>query len=455
MNNTTSIALGNVQSIVLRGYRVLEAHPYQHYAYLRIADPGGARAWLQTLLPAVTSCTQFDEGERPFALAVAFTHAGLRKLDVPTGVQWPAPFSEGMVARADRLGDDGKSAPQRWTGALGKASVDVLVSIAGADRASIEAGIHRVEVSLGKAVVRVGRDDAAHLRDKPAGTEHFGYVDGIGQPYVEGSGLKPWKGEGVPEKGGKWAPVRAGEFVLGYPIEPGSLPRSVHAFQKDGSYFALRKLSENVASFRDYLAGSAKVSGLSQELLAAKMVGRWRSGAPLVLAPKHDEPALATDPARNNDFHYRDDAKGHACPFGAHIRRANPRDDPSGPTELQVRSHRIIRRALPYGPWLPEGTTDEVDRGVMFGVINTDLENQFEYVQRNWMNASISSRQLSIEADKDPLIGNHDGTGKLVIQGASKPSFCWDLPRFVETRGGAYFFVPSLSALAQLAEESA
>ncbi|MGH1341643.1 MAG: Dyp-type peroxidase [Nannocystales bacterium] len=452
MNMTTSIALDNVQSIVLRGYRVLEAHPYQHYAYLRIADVAGAQAWLAKLLPSVTSCARFDAGQGPFVLAVAFTHGGLAKLAVPDDVQWPRPFSDGMGARADRLGDDGRSAPARWTGGLGKADVDILVSIAGADRTSIEAGIRQVEDSLGDALVRVGRDDAAHLPDKPAGTEHFGYVDGIGQPFVDGSGLKPWKGEGVPEKDGKWAPVQAGEFVLGYPLEPGSLPRSVHAFQKDGSYFALRKLAENVASFREYLASSAEVSGLSEELLAAKMVGRWRSGAPLVLAKTKDDPGLAGDPSRNNDFHYTGDDKGHACPFGAHIRRANPRDDPTGPTAIQVRSHRIIRRALPYGPWLPEGTTDDTDRGVMFGVINTDIENQFEYVQRNWMNASISSRALSIEADKDPLVGNHDGTGKLLIQGASKPSFCWDLPRFVETRGGAYFFVPSLSSLAELAQ---
>lgn len=450
---TTSIALHNVQSIVLRGYRVLEAHPYQHYAYLRIDDVAGARAWLKRIVPSVTSCTRFDGGEDLFVLAVALTHSGLTKLGAPSDVEWPEPFCDGMAARADRLGDDGPSAPSKWTDDLGKPEVDILISVAGANAARIKAGIEHVESSLGKAVVRVGRDDAAHLPDKPAGTEHFGYVDGIGQPFVEGSGLKAWPGEGVPAKGGKWDAVKAGEFVLGYPIEDGSLPRSVHAFQKDGSYFALRKLAENVAEFREYLASSSKISGLSQELVAAKMVGRWRSGAPLVLAAKDDDAALAKDPSRNNDFHYTSDAKGHACPFGAHIRRANPRDDPTGPTELQVRSHRIIRRALPYGPWLPEGTKDDLDRGVMFGVINADIENQFEYVQRNWMNASISSRELSVEADKDPLVGSHDGTGKLLMPGTTKTAFCWDLPRFVETRGGAYFFVPSLGALAELAEE--
>lgn len=455
MTMTTTIALSNVQSIVLRGYRVLEARPYQHYAYLRVSDAAGARAWLESILPLVTSCADFDAGKESFVLAVAFTHRGLGKLGAPAGAAWPDAFCQGMAARADRLGDEGDSAPQQWTGGLGHDDVDILVSIAGRDADNVEAGIQHVDGSLGEGVERVGRDDAAHLPGKPAGTEHFGYVDGIGQPFVDGSGLKPWNGEGVPEKKGKWAAVQAGEFVLGYPIEAGSRPRDVHAFQKDGSYFALRKLAENVASFREYLSTSSKVSGLSEELVAAKMVGRWRSGAPIVLAHKSDDEGLAQDPSRNNDFRYEHDAKGHGCPFGAHIRRANPRDDPTGPSTRQVRSHRIIRRALPYGPWLPEGTTDTTDRGVMFGVINADIENQFEYVQRNWMNASISSRQLSIEADKDPLVGNHDGTGKLLIPGATKTAMCWDLPRFVETRGGAYFFVPSLSSLAQLAKGAA
>jgi len=451
MTDSTSINLSNVQSIVLRGYRVLEAHPYQHYAYLRIDDPVQARRWLKSIAASVTSCAAFDEGKAPFVLAVAFTNGGLKKLGAPQEAVWPESFVQGMAARADRLGDDGASAPSRWAGGLGKSDVDVLVSVAGATPQSIEAGIAHVEGSLSAAVVRVGRDDAAHIPDKPAGTEHFGFVDGIGQPYVSGSGLEPWPGEGVPQKHGKWTGVQPGEFVLGYATESGSNPRSVHAFQKDGSYFALRKLAERVAEFREYLASSAKVSGLSEEMVAAKMVGRWRSGAPLVLSKHDDDDALAADPSRNNDFRYEHDAKGHACPFGAHIRRANPRDDPTGPTAVEVRSHRIIRRALPYGPWLPEGTRDDVDRGVMFGVINADIENQFEYVQRNWMNASISSRALSIEADKDPLIGNHDGSGKLLIPGVTKTSFCWALPRFVETRGGEYFFVPSLSALSELA----
>lgn len=447
-----SIELQDVQSLVLRGYRVLEAHPYQHYAYLRIVSADAGRAWLKGILPRITSCSDFDAEEVEFVLAVAFTHRGLQTMGAPADCVWPDPFKEGMAARAGRLGDDGPSAPAEWKGALGQEDVDVVVSIAGADEASIKAGIRHVEGTLGPEILKLGHDEAAHLPGKAPGTEHFGYVDGIGQPFVEGSGLDPWPGEGTPSGRKDWEPIKPGEFVLGYETEPGSLSRDVHAFQKNGSYFALRKLAERVAEFRAYLTEMAKLAQWSEELVAAKMVGRWRSGAPLVSSPSKDDKELATDPSRNNDFRYSDDPKGHACPFGAHVRRANPREDPTGPTILQVRSHRIIRRALPYGPWLPEGTTDTIDRGVMFGVINADLENQFEYVQRNWMNATISSRSLSIEEDRDPLVGNHAGEGKLLMPGAEKTAFCWSLPRFVETRGGAYFFVPGLAACKQLAE---
>ncbi len=448
----TQIDLDDVQSLVLRGYRVREAHAYQHYGYVRLGSQGAARRWLAALLPNVTSCADFDRQEGPFVLGVALSHRGLMRLGAPADCGWPQPLVGGMAARAEILGDVGDSAPARWDGALGRDDVDAVISVAGPDSASIAEGVALARKALVDDVSEVGHDEAAHLPGQRPGTEHFGFVDGIGQPFVDGSGLSPWDGEGTPTRKG-WAAIKAGEFVLGYPGEEGSAADQVHPFLKNGSYFALRKLSERVAAFRDYVAEMARLNDESPTTIAAKMVGRWQSGAPLVLAPKGDSHELGDDPSKNNNFRYADDPKGHACPFGAHIRRANPREDPTGPSIAQVRRHRIIRRALPYGPWLPEGTTDDIDRGVMFGVINADIENQFEYVQRNWMNATISSRSLSIEADRDPLVGANDGTGKLLIPGTKRPRFCWDLPRFVQVKAGAYFFVPGRAALAVLSEE--
>lgn len=447
---STEIDLTQVQSLVLRGYRVLEAHPYQRYVFVRIADAAAGRAWLKALLSRVTTCADFDRQEGPFVLNVALTIGGLKTLGVPEDARWPKALCDGMASRAQILGDVGESAPQHWDQGLGGSEVGAVVSIAGADSASIADGTQHLEDARQPGITDTRVEDAAHLEGKPAGMEHFGFVDGIGQPYVEGSGLRSYDGEGTPTKKG-WAAIKPGEFVLGYPSETDAKPKC-HPFQRHGSYFALRKLQERVAEFRAYVADIASLYGTTPDMIAAKMVGRWQSGASLVAAPKDDDAKLAADPSRNNDFRYEDDPKGERCPFGAHVRRANPRDDPTGPSIGQVKSHRIIRRALPYGSVLPVGAKDDgADRGVMFGVIGASIENQFEYVQLNWMNADISSRSMSMAQDKDPLVGAHDGTGKLWIPDRKRPRFCWRLPRFVHVRGGEYFFVPGMDALHTLA----
>ena len=117
-----------------------------------------------------------------------------------------------------------------------------------------------------------------------------------------------------------------------------------------------RKLHQRVAAFRRYLKENAS-SPEAEELLAAKMMGRWRSGAPLALCPMHDDPALGADAGRNNAFLFKqDDPIGYKTPAGSHIRRMNPRDaDVAG----VVRIHRMIRRGTSYGPSLPEGVMED------------------------------------------------------------------------------------------------
>lgn len=447
----TTLDLGNIQSNVLRGYRVGEAEPHHAYLWLAMRDRAAARAAVATLLPHVTSCATWDAGTAPFVLNLALSHAGLRTLGLPEDVQLSAAFVEGMRDRAERLGDTGDSAPPAWEPALARDDISALVTISGADEAAIAAGRQLVATVLGPEVELVVEHRAAALHGKPPGTEHFGFVDGIGQPFVAGSGLRSRPGEGTPERGG-WVPIATGEFVLGHPGEQGSTSASVHPWLRDGSYLVMRRLEERVAEFREYVARIAGLYDEPPDWVAAKMIGRWQSGAPLMLAPDRDDAKLGADPSRNNDFRYEHDAEGHRCPFGAHVRRANPRDDPSGPRVAQVRRHRIIRRAVPYGPWLPEGQHDDEERGVMFGVVCADIENQFEYVQLNWMNSPISARALTLAADRDPVVGANDGTGKHLVPRRAGPVVCWELPRFVRVRGGAYFFLPSLASLASLAE---
>src|SRR6185369_7905146 len=138
--------------------------------------------------------------------------------------------------------------------------------------------------------------------------DHFGFRDRLSQPVIEGSGDEPTPGSG--------APLKAGEFILGYPDEagpPANLPQP-EVLSRNGSFMAYRRLEEHVAQFRDFLRANGK-SPEEQELLAAKLMGRWRSGAPLVLAPERDDPELGADPQRNNGYNYKEmDPFGYACP---------------------------------------------------------------------------------------------------------------------------------------------
>src|SRR5260370_30857704 len=109
---------------------------------------------------------------------------------------------------------------------------------------------------------------------------------------------------------------------------------------------AYRRLQQHVGAFREFLREQGGATADEEELPAAKLMGRWRSGAPLVLAPDKDDPALGADPARNNNFDYgKMDPYGYAVPLGSHIRRMNPRD-----TAANMQRRRIIRRGGTYGP---------------------------------------------------------------------------------------------------------
>ena len=183
--------------------------------------------------------------------------------------------------------------------------------------------------------------------------------------------------------------------------------------------------------------------------MAAKMVGRWPSGAPLTLTPEHDDPELGADPHRNNNFLYREnDDRGFRCPAGAHIRRNNPRD---ATIIGDARMHRLIRRGTTYGPPLPDGVLDDdgADRGLVGVFIGAHLERQFEFIKAEWVN---DGNFIGYPGEKDPVAGHHDGTGSATIPEKPVRRRLQNLPSFVVTRGGEYCFLPGLRALRWLAE---
>ncbi len=443
MNLATSILeLDDIQSGALHP----RPSPYVGtYLLLRIDDRDAGRELVRRLYPVVDSGRPSSDPSRDAWITVAFTHHGLKALGVPQeSLDSFAPeFRQGMAARAAELGDVGESSPANWEKPLGTRDVHVALAALSPDAARLETVLERARRAHQElsGVELIWRQDCYQL---PTGRTSFGFKDGIGQPTVEGSGIEGSEPEG--------RPIKAGEFILGYPDETGSLPPmpSPEVLGRNGTYLVFRKLHTRVAAYRQYL----RVKAANREeaaLLAAKMVGRWPSGAPLELAPERDDPALGADPDRNNNFSYADDLRGFKCPAGAHARRANPRDALDHEMTVDVRLHRMIRRGTSYGPMLPEGVVDDdgADRGIIFVFAGTHIKRQFEFVKTQWLNDGIF---IGAPNEKDPLVGPNDGSGTLTIPKRPIRRRLGDLPPFVVTRGGEYCFAPGLQALRWLGE---
>jgi Dyp-type peroxidase family len=338
------------------------------------------------------------------------------------------------------LGDVGAQAPETWEAPLGSKDVHVIVAVLAPDPARFEAALATARDALHDlpGITLLWRQDVWAPAD---GRNSLDFRDGISQPDVEGSGLAP---SNPLER-----PIKAGEFVLGQVDETGNtspVPQP-DALGRNGSYMVFRKLYTDVAAFRRYIHGAAQ-SEADATRVAAKIVGRWPSGAPLALAPDEDDPQLGADDARNNAFLYGDDAAGLKCPVGSHIRRTNPRDSV---VTGEVRLHRIIRRGATYGPRLEPGVLDDdgADRGLLFVAINAHIARQFEFVQEQWIN---DGRFIGAPDTVDPLVAAHDTHDTFTIPQHPIRRRLRGLPTFVRNRGGHYGFVPSRRALRWLAD---
>ncbi|HYB38368.1 MAG TPA: peroxidase [Mycobacterium sp.] len=414
------------------------------YEFLSFGDRASGRAWLSELVDKVQSAADtrktMDSTDRWITLA--FTWNGLRALGVPENqsATFPDEFREGMAARADILGDTGANHPDNWVGGLAGDDLHAIAVLF----ARNDAEHHRCTTLHDEFLARcpgVRRLSFLDLNATPPfnyAHDHFGYRDRLSQPVIEGCGEEPTPGSG--------APLKPGEFILGYPDEEGDCPPlpQPEELSRNGSYMAYRRLQEHVGLFRDYLRENAD-SKEGQELLAAKFMGRWRSGAPLTLAPQEDNPELGADPLRNNDFNYKEmDPHGYAVPLGSHIRRLNPRD-----TAVNMNRRRMIRRGATYGSALPDGAPDDgEDRGIAAFILCASLVRQFEFAQNVWIN-DRSFHELGNE--RDPFCGTQDGTLDYTIPRRPIRKVLKGLPAFTTLKGGAYFFLPGLNGLRYLA----
>jgi Dyp-type peroxidase family len=416
---------------------------------------------------------------------LCFTHAGLSALGLHKNTleSFPDAFKQGMAARAARLNDVGVNAPENWEGDLGQSKVhgfftggSSIIGLPGVneafwrklrqeihlynDRDTDDA--HKLRFSVGLLFRGIGLEllhvelgeqpyaaDAPH--DEKPRVEHFGFRDGLSQPFVDmGLGDVPYGGQ-TPSMKSTWTPAAPGEIYLDQPDEDGEIHQTpANPVLREGATFLVfRKLEQDVAGFRDFLKRQKPDDPAAQERLAAEMMGRRKDGTPLAKTASEAGQPTPVGEGVFNDFRYaKDDPMGRKCPLGAHIRRANPRDT-GGRNE--ARRHRILRRGMSFGgPLLPKGEPDDgARRGLLFIAANARIDTQFEVVQADWLADGEFLGQAGL--GRCPITGSHAGASRdtFLETGAIAPVM--RLPRFVTLRGGDYFYMPGLPALRKMA----
>ena len=431
------LQLDDIQALILRS----RPEPYVGiHSMIHVDEAAGGRDLLRRLADHIPAASGWTD-ELDSWTGVVISYDGLEALGLPQTslASFPLAFQQGMAARAEQLRDFGENAPETWEDPYRPGTCHIALTIYARDDDALDDVLAKAEAELEKSTGitligthRFGADEDAK--------NPFGFRDSISQPLVDGSGVDPLPGQ---ERA-----IAPGEFILGENSETGSplaMPQPA-PLGRNGSYIVLRKYQSRVGAFNDFLREQSADEG-EQDYIAAKMFGRWQSGAPLPLAPDRDDPELGADSRRNNDFSYEDDHRGLVCPHAAHMRRLNPRD--SQLTILSdVNIHRIIRRSSTYGPkWSRDVTSEsdaQEDRGLFFIFISARAFDTIEFLQQEWINRG---NFVDLGEERDPIVGLHQTPGTFTIPETPVRRKIDGVTTFNRLRGGEYMFMPSLTAL--------
>ena len=454
----------------------------QEAIFIRVNSAAGGMQFLAWLAPQVANALEVGMFNRLFSeifertddepsvkatwTAVMISAAGYGALGIPI-TDLPAGnsatvFQSGMASRAAEIGDVlPDDSPQSWVESFqpGANQVHLAVVVASDDEFDFDRQVESVTDMVASTGCDVVYQERGRTLPPPLiGHEHFGFKDGISQPVIAGYGDQPQAGEPPA--------VAPGEFVLGYPDQSGTIV-GVGTRWNHGSFVVFRRLIQHVAEFRSLAASGSPSPNppLSSAQMGAKMVGRWPSGAPVELSPDVD-PGPPEQPTWNAFGYAANDAAGQNCPVWAHIRKANPRDEiASADTADNPMLHRMLRRGIPFGPLLPLSATsdDGIQRGLHFFCVVTDLIQQFEFVQSNWMNnpsfpigvapptpGPYAPIPGTPPGGPDPVVGEYPPGSQCILQQPSGPHPFPLAAELVNVTAGEYFFLPSLAALAAI-----
>ncbi|MGB3464512.1 MAG: Dyp-type peroxidase [Cyclobacteriaceae bacterium] len=483
-----SVELNDVQGIIIKGYGNM---PFADYIMVSFSEETEkAKQWVGKIA-AITTDAKTSTKTIPHAVNIAFTNTGILKLGFTreTLSTFPREFEEGMVTehRQRILGDFGESDPKNWDwGKPDKSnSIDACLMLYAKDKTGMDQLVTDLKADMSAHQISIVKE--LPTNKLPHGKEHFGFRDGIADPVPKNADRRE-------EEEHPANLINPGEFIFGYRNEYNKYPvspavsndlkgadqlnddpevKNMKDLGRNGSMLVFRQMEQKVMKFWQFIDQAVKEQQVdntsdSIEGLAAKMVGRWLNGSPLTKYPDAPNPDL--DYSKADDFGYaKGDFDGLKCPIGSHIRRTNPRDnflrnstgDPDKDIEkslMFMKRFRILRRGRSYGtPIAPSMDPQEVldsgatdgERGLHFICFNTSIGRQFELIQQTWIN---NPKFAGLYEDPDPLIGypkimGEEATTTFTEQAVPVRKRVKGIPRFVEIKGGAYFFMPGLKAL--------
>lgn len=491
------LELNEIQGNVVPGFN----KPCEGFVFLEIRDASGAKLWLKQQASRITTAAHVIGFRRARRLALrsnglsvpsvssawlnlAFSAAGLRKLGMDTEAFHDPAFRAGMQARSVVLGDptdpSDPGSPANWVIGGPNRIPDSLIVLGHDTPEGLTVALNEFTAGLPVALRVMQVERGLRLPEPWQAYEHFGFRDGISQPGVRGrisnspdDFLTRRYDSSLPDQGWPGQDLLwPGEFLFGYPTEPihrgdaaGPISTAGPTWARNGSYLVFRKFVQDTAGFEAFLEQSSSRIRLSSpdladvdtEALAARLLGRWRSGAPISRSPLADIPLLgeqeefsdyfkfeSADPPRQGDPYPEApaDPNGIRCPFASHIRKANPRD---GGSEGAIR-HRILRRGIPFGPPHPA----PAEKGMLFVCYQASIERQFEFIVNQWI---VQANEPIAGAGVDALMGIGARVALVALpdsQGVPQHVALAINKRFVTPTGGDYFFAPSLQGIGGL-----
>ncbi|MBV9488044.1 MAG: Dyp-type peroxidase [Frankiaceae bacterium] len=476
---------------------------FQRLVFVNFADKASGEYFVRLLRPFVVNGERVLEFNRLYKgitsdglpghdiqsiwINLWLSFPGLQMLDAPSLDAFPEDFKQGMAARASLIGDQGRSAPDRWQSPFENGALPHAIVVIAADT---NAGIGQGYADVAGILSASGASELLPPQDghtRPLGfrgREQFGFKDGISQPGIKGLTVSSKSKTDV---------VAAGEFLIGYPNEDGDvsgqpsptpppqptpynptppppLQAQLPGWATNGTFVVYRRLQQDVGAFIKFKQERAGALNLTPDTLGAKLLGRWPSGAPMEHVPgegkdidpaqsdpsEHDQAVLNDD--HINNFNYDEDHDGTNVPRAAHVRKSNPRSIQL-PDGDRSNRHRILRRGIPYGDDFVEGEPPygeqpqpAQDRGLLFVCFQASIARGFEFVQGRWANAPGFQEPGDGE---DPIISQDNDPRVFRLPRAGATATELSIAQWVFTMGGGYFFAPSLTGLRVLSVAAA